>query len=168
MNGRLWYPQLDVYDAVRRMLVLLYAWTGNPPGLERFFISDFYLANPPLLHNISMTAAIRAEFLKLPIPRPEKTFLSYPMAPLLFHKMEPIQKKALQALIGKGLIDSSLFQKGLVRLSEFGTGFVERELLEETSRVEEGLLSFLTMQLSTIGEGSTVELRKRTGLRRFV
>ena len=168
MKGRLWYPQLDAYDAVRRMALLLYTWTSNAPGLERFYISDFYLANPPLLHNTSMTGPIRGEFAKLGVPRPEKSFLSFPTPPLLFHKMEPIQKQALQALLGKGIIDPVKFQHGSVSLSDFGKEFVESKLIEEVTEFESCLLPFLANRFSELGEDSPAELRRRTGLRRFV
>ena len=100
MNGRVWYPQLDVYDAVRRMGLLLSAWGEKWPVLERLYIADFYLANPPLLHKTRMPGDVREIFRKLSVPGPEKTFLSYPSAPILFYKMELIQKKAFHALVG--------------------------------------------------------------------
>jgi hypothetical protein len=149
------------------MALLLYAWPSNAPGLERFFISDFYLANPPLLHKTSMTAQVRAEFSKLEVPRPDKTFLSFPMPPLLFHKMEPIQKQALQALLGKGIVGAPEYKRGSVVLTPFGKDFVKAELSEETTELEGKLLPFLTTHFASLGEGSTADLRRRTGLRRF-
>ena len=101
MSSRLWYPQLDVYDCVRRVGALLSAYT-DPPGLERLCIADFYLANPPLLHQTQMPHPTRVAFRALGIPRPDKTFLTYPAPPLLFKQMEPIQKAAMLALTGKG------------------------------------------------------------------
>jgi hypothetical protein len=106
MNGRLWYPQLDVYDAIRRIAGLLACW--NPaarPSQERLYIADFYLANPPLLHKTHMSRDVRNEFNALGIDRPEKTFVSYPSAPILFQKMGEVQRQAFRTLVGKGLID---------------------------------------------------------------
>jgi hypothetical protein len=102
MSGRLWYPQLDIYDAVRRMAGLLLFW--NPaalPSQERLYIADFYFANPPLLHKTHMTSDVRKDFNSLGIPRPEKSFVNYPTAPLLFQKMEEVQKQGFRTLTGK-------------------------------------------------------------------
>ncbi len=104
MSLRLWYPQLDVYDTVRRMLGLLNAWSGDTLTTERLYISDFYLANPELLHRTHMLSDVRRNFRELAIPKPEKAFLSYPSPQMLFAKMEPVQKEALRTLIGKGFI----------------------------------------------------------------
>jgi hypothetical protein len=167
MKGRLWYPQLDVYDTARRIALLLAPWREKPPVLERLYIADFYLANPPLLHKTSMPSTVRAEFQNLSIPRPEKTFLSYPAAPILFHKMEPIQKKAFQALIGRGVVDSDASRNGVGKLSTRGEEFVDQELADCTAANEHNLIIFLTTQFAILGDG-TKELRRRTGLRRLV
>lgn len=86
MNGRLWYPQLDTYDAVHRMVLLLYAWPPSPLGLERFFLLDFYLVSSPLLHQTSMTVPIRAKLAQSAMPHPEKILLSFPTPTLLFYE----------------------------------------------------------------------------------
>lgn len=41
MSSRLWYPQLDVFDTARRMLILLHDFE-NSPGIERLCIADFF------------------------------------------------------------------------------------------------------------------------------
>lgn len=97
MSFRLWYPQLDVYDGVRRVACLLNHLGKRPVGLERLFILDFFFANPPLLHSTHMPQAVRREFTKVNVPRPDQTFLEYPSAPVLFQKMEPIRRQALLA-----------------------------------------------------------------------
>ena len=119
MSGRLWYPQLDVYDCVRRLGALLAAFS-EPPGLERLYIADFYLANPPLLHRSQMKQATRRTFRELRIPRPEKTFLTYPAPPLLFKKMEPVQKEAVRAMTGKGLLSIEQLHRGFGKLTQAG------------------------------------------------
>src|SRR5689334_10307166 len=126
MSGRLWYPQLDIYDAVRRMAGLLLFWEpASLPSQERFYIADFYLANPPLLHNTRMPSEVRREFTSLAIPRPEKSFVSYPSAPLLFQKMEEVQTQAFRTLTGKGLIDVSSLEQGVVKPSDAGAALFE-------------------------------------------
>lgn len=168
MKARLWYPQLDVYDTVRRLALLLSAWRNSPPVLERLYIADFYLANPPLLYKTSMPNDVRSEFQKLALPRPEKTFLSYPTAPILFHKMEPIQKKAFQTLIGRGVVDVASARNGIAKLTSRGETFVDQELGDSLAAKENDLISFLTAQFAILGEDGTKELRRRTGLRRLV
>lgn len=165
MSGRLWYPQLDVYDSIRRIGVLLRAFE-RPPGVERLSIADFYLANPPLLHNTTMSRETRKAFSAIEIPRPNSTFLTYPAAPLLFHKMEPIQKEALRALAGKGLISMPQFQIGITELTDSGHQvFKNTESVLLTAR-EAALVRFLARDFATTVEAGAADLRRRTGLRR--
>lgn len=95
MKVRLWYPQLDVYDAIRRIGGLLACWDASaPPSPERLYISDFYLANPALLHKTHMDQNVRHNFNALGVSRPEKTFVSFPSPPVLFQKMDEVQRQA--------------------------------------------------------------------------
>lgn len=104
MSYRQWYAQLDVYDTIRRYLALLVRWKGAAPTRDRLFISDFYLANPSLLHLTHMTADVRRAFNSLKIAKPDQTFLKYPSPPILYGKMGGIQSQALHNLTGKGLL----------------------------------------------------------------
>jgi hypothetical protein len=95
MMARLWFPQLDVYDAIRRMAGLLSFWDyQSPPSPERLYIADFYLANPPLLHKTHMSRDVRDQFNSLGVVRADKSFVSYPTAPLLFQRMDEVQRQA--------------------------------------------------------------------------
>lgn len=165
MSGRLWYPQLDVYDCVRRLGALLDAYSA-PPGLERLYIADFYLANPPLLHQTQMTQGTRRSFRGLNIPRTGKAFLTFPAPPLLFKKMEPIQKEAIRAMTGKGLLSIEQLQRGFCKLTQAGQATFVTILEDGLSNAEVDLIRFLTTDFAA-GEGSgAIELRRRTGLRR--
>jgi len=168
MMTRIWYPQLDIYHAIRRIAALLYYWEKNTARLERLYISDFYFANPPLLHSVHMPADVRASFKELEIQKPEKSFLTYPTPSILFHKMEPIQKKAVQAMVAKNILDSHTLQKGEVLLSNFGEELAESRVLEELTEKDTNLINFLATRFSQISEGDSADLRKRTGLRRMV
>jgi len=163
MSVRLWYPQLDVFDTVRRMGTLLQCFK-SPPGPERLYIADFFLANPPLLHHISMTQEVRSLFKDLRIPRPEKSFLSYPSAPLLFHKMEAIQKQAVFALSGKGLISMDKLRSGRVELTGQGKRIFSLNMMCTTA--EARLSNFLAINFMIHEEIGNYDLRRRTGLRR--
>lgn len=167
MITRLWYPQLDVYDAVRRLCFLLFGCNNNSAPMERLYIADFYLANPPLLHKTSMPMSVRAHFNSIEIPKPDKTFLSYPSPPLLFHKMEPIQRKAIQAMAGRDIIDSGEFQRGIAALSEFGSRFVETKLFVDATPQELRLIDFLVNHFVLVANEDMLDLRRRTGLRRM-
>ena len=166
MIGRIWYPQLDVYDTARRIGLLLSAWQDNPPSLERLFIADFYLANPPLIHKTTMPEKVREYFRELQVTKPEKTFLSYPAAPILFHKMEPIQRQAIQALVGKRVISSSHIRRGVAKLSDFGKSFFDEMVSTASTTKEQELVVFLTTSFAVLGTDDTRDLRRRTGLRR--
>ena len=165
MSSRLWYPQLDVYDCVRRLGALLEAYSA-PPGLERLYIADFYLANAPLLHRSQMTQDTRRAFRGLNIPRPEKTFLTYPAPPLLFKKMEPIQKEAMRAMTGKGLLSIEQLQRGFGKLTQAGEATIKTILVDGLSNGEVDLIRFLTMDFASSEEAGALELRRSTGLRR--
>lgn len=163
MTSRLWYPQLDVFDTARRISIILQHFEA-PPGTERLYIVDFFLANPPLLHRTSMSANTRRIFSGLKIPNPDKTFLSYPSAPLLFHKMEPIQKEALNALSGKGLI--SLEKLNLGRLELTNNGKNAFPIISMCTEAEAILSHFLATDFAKLEEAGNYDLRRRTGLRR--
>ncbi|RUO71266.1 ABC-three component system middle component 5 [Pseudidiomarina salinarum] len=168
MMTRIWYPQLDIYHAIRRVAALLYYWEKNKAPIERLYISDFYFANPVLLHNVRMPADVRATFKELEIPKPDKSFLTYPAPSILFHKMESIQKKGVQAMVAKSLLNSEAIHKGEASLSRFGEKFVESCVVGGLSEKDTRLIEFLARSFSQISEGDSVDLRKRTGLRRMV
>jgi hypothetical protein len=165
MNSRLWYPQLDVYDAIRRICIILQCFKESP-GIERLYISDFFLANPPLLHRASMSSEVRKSFMALKVPRPDKTFISYPSSLLLFHKMEPIQKEAINALRGKGLMSMDDFERGKVKLDQKAKGLFPFETM--CTQEEQELCIFLTTMFSNSSEIDNQELRRKTGLRRSI
>lgn len=165
MNSRLWYPQLDVYDAIRRICLILQCFEESP-GIERLYISDFYLANPPLLHRASMSSDVRKSFMELKIPRPDKTFISYPSSLLLFHKMEPIQREAVNALRGKGLLSMDDFERGKVKLTQKANDHFPIETM--CTQEELKLCIFLTTMFSSSSRIDSQELRRKTGLRRSV
>lgn len=167
MSDRLWYPQLDVYDCVRRIGALLTAY-GDPPGLERLYIADFYLANAPLLYRSQMTQDTRRAFRQLRVPRPDSTFLTYPAPPLLFKKMEPIQRAAVLSMAGKGLLSIEDVHRGVGRLTEHGERTFETMLVGLLSDAEALLIEFLIHHFVTSGEAGALELRRSTALRRSV
>lgn len=168
MMSRIWYPQLDVYHAIRRLGSLIYAWDNNAVPLERLYITDFYLANPPLLHSVRMPSGIRDLFNELQIQKPEKAFLTYPTPSILFHKMEPIQKKALQAMLAKEIVESRTVRDGVASLSNFGEEFAQAWIVEQGYVGETNLVEFLSKSFSQMSEGDTADFRKRTGLRRMI
>jgi len=166
MKARLWYPQLDPYDAARRIAGLLVLWRRDkPPSRERLFIADFYLANPPLLYPTQMSRDVRRAFQKLKVRRPEKLFVSYPSAPLLFQKMGPVQNLAFQTLVGKGLIDLAELEEGVVRPSPDGQSVFEHDVFPLFSEEERMVASFLT-EYFVQPENEIGALRRSTGLRR--
>lgn len=167
MSVRIWYPQLDVYDCIRRIGGLL-ATFPTSPSIERLYITDFYLANPPLLHSTKMSQNTRRAFRLLKIPRPEKTFLDFPAAPLLFNKMEPIQKEAVHAMLGKGLLSIENFQLNIAKLSNRGWSAIGTTLEENFTTNESILIQFLIQDFANNSDVDIFELRKSTGLSRVL
>lgn len=167
MNVRIWYPQLDVYDCIRRVGGLLTKFPTSP-SIERLYITDFYLANPPLLHSTKMSQSSRQAFRKLKIPRPEKTFLAYPAAPLLFNKMEPTQREAVHAMLGKGLLSTEDFQFNTAKLSERGQYVVGTAIEEKFTAYESNLIGFLVEHFANNTNVDIFALRKSTGLSRVL
>ena len=167
MNDRLWFPQLDVYDCVRRLGALISTY-AEAPGIERLCIADFYFANPPLLHWSTMRLETRRRFRALQVPNPQKTFLAYPGPALLFAKMEPIQKEALRAMGGKGLLSIKELQRGVARLTEAGQAVFATALAETVEDGERELVRFLAEDFAAASEVGSEGLRASTGLRRTV
>ena len=168
MNFRLWYPQLDIYDTIRRMTCLLSNWSFDPISPERLSILDFYLSSPALLHGVNMTQETRLEFQRLQVVNQKKEFLSYPAAPILFQKMEEIQKGAIRTLVGKELILQDRLTRNEVLFSERGKQLAQDHFLTLVTESEQAVLKFLTSRLGAIGLRDIRELRRRTGLRRAV
>jgi hypothetical protein len=164
MSSRLWYPQLDVCDAIRRFGLLLRDFDA-PPGLERLYIADFYLSTPSLLHRATMTMEMRREFHSLEILTPDKSFISYPAVPLFFHKMETVQRQALFEIRGRGLLLEDELEHGNVMLSELGKEMFNSEGIFYTEE-EQAVSQFLTQKFLAIGNVKQEEFRSRTGLRR--
>lgn len=167
MNDRLWFPQLDVYDCARRLGVLISVYV-EVPGIERLCIADFYLANPPLLHWTTMRLETRRRFGALRVPKPQKTFLAYPGPALLFAKMEPIQREALRAMGGKGLLSLNELQRGVARLTEAGQALFAASWAETIGDGERELARFLAEDFAAASEVGSQGLRASTGLRRSV
>lgn len=168
MNARLWYPQLDVYDAVRRIGGLLALWGAEAaPIPERLFIADFYLANPPLLHKTHMTRSVRNDFNALGIPRPEKVFVSYPSPPILFQKMDEVQRQAFRTLTGKGLIDLPGLEQGTVAPSATGRELFSYRFVPLFGENERRIAAFIAGPFAS-GDQDIAALRRSTGLRRVV
>jgi hypothetical protein len=166
MTYRLWYAQLDVFDTIRRYLALLKAWNGKGPSRDRLFTSDFYLANPCLLHLTHMTLEARRSFQALKVPRPEQSFLRYPSPSILYSKMAGIQAQALHNLIGKGLLDVELVDNDQYELSPSGAVLAGEMEKQPSPLGEAEVLEFLTTKFAAIGEGKG-GLRGVTGLRRL-
>lgn len=167
MTRRLWYPQLDVYDAIRRIAGLLSYWdTSAPPSQERLYIADFYLANPALLHKTHMSRNVRNEFNSLGVSRPEKSFVSYPSPPVLFQKMDEVQRQAFRTLAGKGLIDAELLAQGAVVPSEAGRAVFADRFLPLLSESERATANFIATSFAAIHATEIGGLRRNTGLRR--
>jgi hypothetical protein len=163
MNVRLWYPHLDVYDTVRRMLALIVAWPERDMTPERLYVSDFYLASPGLLHKTRMDSDTRRDFQALSIMRPEKGFLSYPSPQMLFAKMEPVQKEALRTIVGKGFVAIEPLRQGRI---EGGDKLPEIADTVFVTQAERRVVEFLVESFARIGADAPGELRLSTGLRR--
>ena len=167
MTGRLWYPQLDVYDGIRRMAGLLALWDRQkPPSPERLFIADFYLANPPLLHNTHMQWEVRKRFRELAVSRPDHQFVAYPSSPILFQKMEAVQKQAFRTMSGKALLDLDRLEKGIVLPSAVGAELFEDSFLGLFTKSERELAEFLVSVFAP-AERDIAAIRRSTGLRRL-
>ena len=115
-----------------------------------------------------MTQGARQEFWELSVPRPEAAFLFYPAPPLLFKKMEPVQKGAILAMTGKGLLGIDGYQRGIGMLTASGKSLFQMILRDFIASEEEQLIRFLTHHFVASGVSSIEELRQRTALRRSV
>lgn len=165
MAHRIWYPQLDAFDCIRRMVAILSFADDEGLSMERAQMADLFLSSPPLLHSVTMPMQVRSNFRELGIARPEKSFLSYPAAPLLFHRMEPVQRRAIRAMVGKNLIDLRLYEKRALSLTDDARSLLDTRLKHSVAELK--LAQFIVSDILAIGEDNIEELRKRTGLRRL-
>lgn len=166
MKSRLWYPQLDTYDTIRRMSVILAKIDVRPLTRERLYICDFYLANPPLLHKTHMPRETRKSFMQLSVPHPDKSFLNYPPPPLLFSKMAGTQKQALQNFIGRELLQLSALKSGHIVLSDRGRSFVAAAREASVVPSEYRVCDFICREFAAIALNEPGGLYNATGLRR--
>lgn len=160
---RLWYPQLDVHDCIRRMLLLISTKPQVSMTEERLHILDFFFANPPLLHLTSLPRETRNALNKLDIRRPKKAFLSYPASPILFSQMESLQSISLRHLVAKGFVDLEQYRKGFVTGVSESLDVLDKAAITADS-AEEELLIFLSEHLKTLGTNTPGGLKHHTGL----
>lgn len=165
MSYRLWHAQFDVYDTIRRYLILLAQWPGEAPTRERLFVTDFYLCSPTLLHKSRMTGGVRDAFRQLHVPKEPDQFMRYPAPPLLFERMSGVQNEALANLAGRELVDVPLLEIGQVGLSPAGRILFDRLGKVIVDAREDNLIVFLTTRFTDVGK-EVGGLRSVTGLRR--
>ena len=166
MRVRQWYAQLDVFDTVRRYTALMSRWSGEGPTRERLFVSDFYLANPSLLHETKMTSDARKAFNMLRVPRADQIFLRLPSAAVLYQKMSGIQSEALHNMLGRGLCDLRVADSGRFQLSEEGKEFAHSLGRTLVLPLESDVVDFLTSEFKMVG-AERGGLRAATGLTRI-
>lgn len=163
---KVWYPQFDAYDSIRRMLLILQDMTDLEVGLERLFIADFYVCNPPLLHKTTMSSEDRNRFNGLKVTKPEKAFISFPAAPLLFRRMAAVQKEAVATLAGKSALNLDRFSRGYARLTESGISLASDISLLGGGANERELVAFVATTFSASSVSEITDLRRKVGLRR--
>jgi hypothetical protein len=166
MSYRLWYSQLDVYDAMRRLCLLLSELKDNSLVPEKLYIADFFLASPPLLHKTSMPREVRTAFNAIRITKPEKSFFHFPPSQILFKQMEPLQRKALLTLMSKEVISEERGKTGRMQLTEEGRNLMAIKGPHIKTKEEASLLPFLCHQFINIGDDNIGTLRQKSGLRR--
>ena len=101
------------------------------------------------------------------ITRPEKTFLSYPSAPILFQKMDEVQRQAFRTLTAKGLLELKKLEEGEVVPSTLGVRVFEDMFAPLFVDGEQEIAEFLCNSFASVSTDITL-LRQRTGLRRLI
>lgn len=167
MKSRLWYPQLDIPSAARRLLRILCVWNNFPLSTERLLIIDFFLASPTLIGDIKMPNEYRKQYGELHLPKKKDQFVILPASSLLFHSMVPIQKKALLSLVAKDLVNREEYELGKVRLTENGENTSKILDAKSGDIVEDKALVFLCEMLATNEFSTKLDLRSRTELRHY-
>jgi hypothetical protein len=112
-----------------------------------------------------MSREVRNEFNALGIARPEKSFVAYPSSPILFQKMDEVQRQALRTLTGKGLIDLPSLERGIIKPSAVGSALFEEQFVPLFGEEERKLAQFIANSFAGGGEQAGA-LRRSTGLRR--
>lgn len=121
-----------------------------------------------MMHDIKMQEDERRAFSALHIPRPTKSFITYPPAVVMFAKMESIQRLALQSMVGKEIFSLDDWQNDRVRATTYGNVFVVRQQAENADASEIATAQFLVNFLVSPERRNIRTLRLATGLRRAV
>jgi hypothetical protein len=110
-----------------------------------------------------MSREVRNEFNALEIIRPEKSFVSYPSAPILFQKMDAVQRQAFRTLTGKGLIDLPKLERGTVTPSAAGLELFEERFVPLFCEMERRRAEFIANSFAQ-SDQEIFTLRRSTGL----
>lgn len=164
----MWFPQLDAFDAMRRMGLLLMNWQNKPIVKEHLYILDFYFCSPSLLHNCRMTKDTRKEFNALNIQRPRMEFIDYPTEQILYNKMISVQESALNSLFAKNILLIDLFEDGYVSITESGKKLFQENERKLTSIKSNLLIEFLVGSFSIDAIQDINSLKEKCGLRRVI
>jgi hypothetical protein len=114
-----------------------------------------------------MTRDVRDQFNALGISRPEKAFISYPSPPILFKKMDEVQRQAFRTLTGKGLVDLAKLENNIVSPSSAGRELFLSRFLPLFSEKEKKIAQFIAESFAN-NRHEISELRQNTGLRRVI
>ncbi len=81
--------------------------------------------------------------------------------------MEPVQRQAVQSLLGKGLLDALAYASGTARASESGRELFSQSFAQLLTGQERNIANFLAHSFAKIGAENISELHRSTGLRRI-
>ncbi|MEC7289911.1 MAG: ABC-three component system middle component 5, partial [Pseudomonadota bacterium] len=125
------------------------------------------VCNSPLLHKTTMSHDARKKFNLLKVVRPEKAFVSFPAAPLLFNRMAAVQKEAVATLAGKAALNLIRLPSGYVRLTDAGVGLARDIRDLGTTKSEQQIIEFVAETFSASSIPEITALRRNVGLRRM-
>ncbi|WP_417834345.1 ABC-three component system middle component 5 [Thalassospira xiamenensis] len=168
IHTRLWYPQFDIYDAIRRQGIIVSFYNKAEISLEFLFICDFYICNPSLMSRASMRADERKAFNSSGIPKPHQHFLSFPDERLLYAKMGGVQKQATKELAARGLIEVDRYKDAWIVATPQGSQLFDDWLCNNSEELEYKSLDFLKKYFAPVTEGGVRDLKKKTGLTRVL
>jgi hypothetical protein len=160
---RVWYASRDPYHCIFRIIRLLEA-KGGPIPLEQLRILDMFLMFPPLMHRLTLTAALRERLRSLNIEPPTKTFVRLPGTASVWQDLQIYQLTALKRLAGLGMLKREDLRENSASLdsSQAPAKLLQHAILQ--NEAAEPLMRFLVDELGTLPMSGSQGLVRRAGL----
>jgi hypothetical protein len=158
-----YHPAFDAYNAVLRLLRLLFA-ASKPLDRTSLRILDFYVLFPEELPHARLSTPLRSKVRRLN-SKPRYPYDRLPAQQPLFARMEPSFDAALQTLIAKGLVTRDDDETYRLAIENLPTALAK--IIRERNEAEPDLIEVLAEIGTTFDSLGANGLKDRTGLAEY-